>query len=117
MSRYHETSARTSTDPTHNRVIHCHFTDGEQMALSARHALVAARTDDTAIIERIRMDPNGRVIALDIDECSVIEADTYDILLLIQKLTDFSKGNLSGTSIGYCKKSNQSKDDWSSKQN
>lgn len=88
MSHHHEISSRSRTDPTHNRSIHRRFTDEQQMALSTRHALVAARTDDKAIIERIRMDPNGRVIALDIDECSVIGADTYDILRLVQKLTD-----------------------------
>jgi hypothetical protein len=35
------------------------------------------------------MDPHGRqypVIALDIDECSVIGADTYDILCLIKNM-------------------------------
>jgi hypothetical protein len=39
--------------------MHLHFTDEEEMALSRRQALMAARTDDTAIIELIRIDPQG----------------------------------------------------------
>jgi hypothetical protein len=81
------------------------------MALSSRQALMAAHTQDTAIIERICMEPHWRVIALDIDKCSAIGSNTYEILRLIKKMTNNFQtqiSNLSGTSIGYCKKSNQS---------
>jgi hypothetical protein len=80
-------TGRTNTDPTSNRVVHRRFTDAEEMALSRRQAFVAQRTQEPAIIERIKADPSGRVIALDIDECSAIGSDTYDILRIIQQMT------------------------------
>jgi hypothetical protein len=80
-------TGRTNTDPTSNRVLHRRFTDAEEMALSRRQAVVSRRTQEPAIIERIKADPRGRVIALDIDECSAIGNDTYDILRIIQQMT------------------------------
>ena len=41
------------------------------------------------VLHNVRENPRGLVIALDIDQCSALGEDTFDILRIVQHLTDF----------------------------
>lgn len=53
-----------------------------------RAALLHPFTTPGGIINRINGDPNGRVVALDIDQCSAFGEDTNDIMQIISRMTN-----------------------------
>jgi hypothetical protein len=42
----------------------------------------------SSLLRKVKADPNGRVIALDIDNCTALGSDTNGILQIISIMTD-----------------------------
>ena len=83
-------SARTMSDPRWN------VSAGRKSRLDeeiARNEAVAYHSDPLYLLERVRQNSDGRLIVLDIDQCTALGEDTNDILRIIEALTEgFNKG-------------------------
>ena len=56
---------------------------------SQRRRIVDQNGTAENVLQNVREHPRGLVIALDIDQCSALGEDTFDVLRIVQHLTDF----------------------------